>query len=225
MSESVPIKKLEVKTAPSPLLFLKQTEIPHVRHSSGKEREHKVVKGDTLYGIAWRYDLDPERLAQWNSIRNPDLILRAEKIRLTEPYPIKEKNQKAVQGGKEIVKKKIAWVHPYKITDMNSHTSNGKNIKYLGVFGDVVRAAADGLVVYSGSGLRAYGELVIIKHDNETMSAYAHNSERFVTEGDYIKVGGEIGRMGKTAAGKTLLHFEIRVRGRPVDPTNFLPPI
>jgi lipoprotein NlpD len=90
--------------------------------------------------------------------------------------------------------------------------------------GDSVRAAADGVVVYSGSGLVGYGELVIIKHDDRYLSAYGHNRRRLVAEGERVRAGQPIAEMGRTGAERDKLHFEIRRDGRPVDPLRYLPP-
>ena len=98
-----------------------------------------------------------------------------------------------------------------------------QGIDIVGDFGQPVRAARDGEVVYSGAGLIGYGELVIIKHSPELLSAYGHNRVRLVKEGDKIKAGQKIAEMGKNAANRVLLHFEVRKGGKPVDPLPLLP--
>ena len=92
-----------------------------------------------------------------------------------------------------------------------------------GASGASVRAAADGVVVYSGSGLVGYGELVIIKHNDAWLSAYGHNRARLVNEGAVVKAGQQIAVMGRTGAPRDMLHFEIRHNGKPVDPLQHLP--
>ena len=89
--------------------------------------------------------------------------------------------------------------------------------------GQPVRAAGDGRVVYSGSGLRGYGQLVIIKHNELYLSAYAHNSRIFVKENQIVKAGEHIADMGDTGTERVKLHFEIRYKGKPVNPLKFLP--
>src|SRR3546814_1902784 len=84
-------------------------------------------------------------------------------------------------------------------------------------------AAAGGVVVYSGSGLVGYGELVIVKHDDEWLSAYGHNRARLVNEGQVVKAGEQIAEMGRSGAARDMLHFEIRYNGKPVDPRAYLP--
>jgi lipoprotein NlpD len=101
---------------------------------------------------------------------------------------------------------------------------NAKGINIGGQLGEAVRATATGRVVYSGSGLRGYGELIIIKHNDHYLSAYAHNRKRLVREGDKVKAGDKIATMGRGNNGKALLHFEIRRDGKPVDPLKYVTP-
>lgn len=99
----------------------------------------------------------------------------------------------------------------------------GRGIELGGEMGTGVRAAADGEVVYSGEGLQAYGQLVIIRHGGSFLSAYAHNNRLHVEEGQQVQAGQQIAGMGRTNDGEVLLHFEIRRQGTPVDPLDFLP--
>ncbi len=101
-------------------------------------------------------------------------------------------------------------------------TQQGINI--AGSAGQPVQASADGVVVYSGAGLVGYGELIIIKHNDEWLSAYAHNRRRLVNEGMRVRAGDTIAEMGRSGASRDMLHFEIRRNGKPVDPLAFLPP-
>lgn len=98
-----------------------------------------------------------------------------------------------------------------------------KGIDLAGKAGDAVMAAADGRVVYAGSGLRGYGNLVIIKHNNVFLTAYAHNQSLLVKEDQVVKRGQKIAEMGNTDTDQVKLHFEIRRQGKPVDPTRYLP--
>jgi len=98
-----------------------------------------------------------------------------------------------------------------------------QGIDIAGSAGEPVVAASDGVVVYSGSGLVGYGELIIIKHSDEWLSAYGHNRKRLVQEGQRVKGGQPIAEMGSTGAPRDELHFEIRRNGRPVDPLQYLP--
>jgi len=102
--------------------------------------------------------------------------------------------------------------------------SKNKGLDVAGKAGDPVLAAADGKVVYAGAGLRGYGNLVIIKHNNTFLSAYAHNQALLVREDQAVKRGQTIAQMGNSDADQVKLHFEIRRLGKPVDPVKFLPP-
>ena len=99
-----------------------------------------------------------------------------------------------------------------------------KGIKLQGNVGDNVIAAEKGKIVYSGSGLIGYGKLVIVKHNNNFLSAYGHNSRIFVNQGETVKRGQKIAEVGRSNDGRPLLHFEIRKNGNPINPINILPP-
>ncbi len=119
----------------------------------------------------------------------------------------------------------INWMWPAAGT-VTSVFEEGKS-KGLGIagkLGDPVLAAADGRVVYAGSGLRGYGNLVILKHNATYLTAYAHNQTLLVKEDQAVKRGQKIAEMGNTDSDRVLLHFEIRKQGKPVDPARLLPP-
>jgi lipoprotein NlpD len=99
-----------------------------------------------------------------------------------------------------------------------------KGIDIAGRAGDPVVAAADGRVVYAGAGLRGYGNLIILKHNNTYLTAYAHNQALLVKEDQNVRKGQKIAEMGSTDTDRVKLHFEIRRQGKPVDPTRYLPP-
>jgi lipoprotein NlpD len=99
-----------------------------------------------------------------------------------------------------------------------------KGLVFTGKAGDPVLAAADGRVVYAGSGLRGYGNLVIVKHNTSYITAYAHNQTLLVKEDQAVRRGQKIAEMGSSDAERVQLHFEIRRLGKPVDPARLLPP-
>jgi len=99
----------------------------------------------------------------------------------------------------------------------------GKGIDIAGKYGDDVRAASDGRIVYVGSGLVGYGKVIIVKHDDRYLSAYAHNDEYLVREGEAVKRGQRIATMGLGPGQRPMLHFEIRLDGRAIDPQRLLP--
>ena len=102
--------------------------------------------------------------------------------------------------------------------------AKSKGLSIAGKAGDPVVAAADGRVVYAGSGLRGYGNLVIIKHNSTYLTAYAHNQTLLVKEDQVVRRGQKIAEMGSTDAESVKLHFEIRRQGKPTDPAKLLPP-
>jgi lipoprotein NlpD len=121
---------------------------------------------------------------------------------------------------------KIEWVWPAKgkIVGTFSDTANLKGIDIAGSAGAPVVASAGGTVVYAGTGLRGYGKLIIVKHNKTYLSAYAHNRDILVKEGDKVSKGQKIAEMGNTDASEVKLHFEIRRQGKPMDPARYLPP-
>ncbi|MCE3001621.1 MAG: peptidoglycan DD-metalloendopeptidase family protein, partial [Xanthomonadaceae bacterium] len=121
----------------------------------------------------------------------------------------------------------VRWRWPADGTPVNRFAAGDparQGIDVRGRAGAPVVAAADGEVVYSGNGLVGYGELIIIKHSAEFLSAYGHNRRRLVAEGQRVKAGQAIAEMGRAPNGFDALHFEIRRAGRPTDPLQFLPP-
>jgi lipoprotein NlpD len=117
-----------------------------------------------------------------------------------------------------------AWAWPVGGSVVQSfEQSSGKGIVLAGKLGDPVLAAADGRVIFSGNGPRGYGNLVIVKHDNDLLSVYAHNRSLAVKEGEAVKRGQKIAELGQSGTSSPRLHFEIRQQGKPVDPARYLP--
>jgi lipoprotein NlpD len=143
---------------------------------------------------------------------------------ITKPTPPSSRPESARVP--EIDDAKLDWTWPTsgKVIAGFSEGSNLKGIDIAGKAGQPVLASAAGRVVYAGAGLRGYGKLVIVKHNNTYLSAYAHNREILVKEGQQVSKGQKIGEMGDTDADQVKLHFEIRRLGKPIDPAKFLPP-
>ena len=145
------------------------------------------------------------------------------------PTPITRAPQtapKATTPVKPVTRSASGWAWPAKGQIIGRFSSNGslnKGIDIAGELGQPVLAASDGAVVYAGSGLRGYGELVIIKHSDTYVSAYGHNRRLLVQEGQQVKAGQTIAEMGSTGTDRVKLHFEIRRQGKPVDPLQYLP--
>lgn len=228
-----------------------------------QENENRVAtvtvqKGDTLFSIAQGHGIHYTELARWNRLRPPYALHVGQVLRLTSPADgyakaktvdaekhaakaDKEKTDTKSTGqtiakssatGKKISKgpaKKLtavtAWRWPVKgrvVKSFKANDTGRKGISIAGKSGQPVAAAAGGRVVYSGNGLISYGNLIIIKHDDDYLSAYAHNQELLVTEGDNVKANQVIARMGENN-GRAQLHFEIRKNGKPVNPLQYLP--
>jgi len=118
----------------------------------------------------------------------------------------------------------VAWAWPVNGTVIAGYDEvKNKGLDIGGKAGDAVVASADGRVVYAGAGLRGYGNLIILKHNNTFLTAYAHNQTLLVKEDQNVRKGQKIAEMGSTDSDRVALHFEIRRQGRPVDPTRFLP--
>jgi lipoprotein NlpD len=212
---------------------------------------YTVRAGDSLYAIAWRYRLDYRDLSRWNRLDNPDLIYPGQRLRLSGPARAPAGKQQTGARRAPPPPERIGtpaerapsapppaaaeappaapapgWHWPADgqlVAAFGAGAGAGKGIDIGGRPGDAVLAAADGRVVYSGSGLIGYGQLIIIKHNNTYLSAYGHNRALLVTEGDAVERGQRIAEMGIGPDRKPLLHFEIRLNGKPVDPLRQLP--
>jgi lipoprotein NlpD len=119
---------------------------------------------------------------------------------------------------------RLSWIWPTdgKVVGTFEEGKN-KGLDIAGKLGQRVMAASAGKVMYAGSGIRGYGNLVIVKHSNNVLSAYAHNRTILVKEGDPVSRGQAIAEMGNSDSDSVKLHFEIRQQGKPVDPSRFLP--
>ena len=119
----------------------------------------------------------------------------------------------------------VGWIWPAQGALLGGFDdAKNKGLDIGGRAGDAVIAAADGRVVYSGAGLRGYGNLIILKHNNTFLTAYAHNQTLLVKEDQAVKKGQKIAEMGNSDADRVKLHFEVRRQGKPVDPAKYLPP-
>ncbi|OWY39866.1 peptidase M23 [Xenophilus sp. AP218F] len=132
--------------------------------------------------------------------------------------PKTESSAPAAKGGEDAV----PWIWPTEGKLIKGYSDSSKGVDISGRMGQAIMAAGDGKVVYSGTGLRGYGKLIIIKHNKTFLSAYAHNSQLLVKEGQSVKKGQKIAEMGNSDADQVKLHFEIRRFGKPVDPMQYL---
>ena len=246
---------------------------------------HRVQAGDTLYGIAFRNNLDWRALAAWNGIAEPFVIRPGQLLRLTPPAgqrppatvagrapeparpaprpepaapppiprgpvgapapatpvaarpapapvetappPAAAEAPPAAQapaGGPDFRPGQWLWPTEGQVVARFAEGDRSRQgIAIAGTAGQPVRATAAGTVVYSGAGLVGFGELIIIKHDDQWLSAYGHNRRRLVAEGATVAAGQQIAELGRTGTSRDMLHFEIRRAGRPVDPLPLLP--
>jgi lipoprotein NlpD len=207
-----------------------------------------VRPGDTLYRIAVGNGISPLDLAMWNSVSPPYTIHPGQRLRLyppsgramARPVVVPAPRSRAPSGSVGPAAVPATPVAPVLVPGSSPFTwtwpADGsitrryvageptqQGIDIAGQEGQPVRAAADGVVVYSGSGLVGYGELVIVKHNDAWLSAYGHNRSRLVNEGQRVTAGQQIAQMGHTGAARDVLHFEIRYNGKPVDPLAYLP--
>lgn len=213
-----------------------------------KNGTYRVTTNETLYSIAWRYGLDYRDIAQRNQLTPPFHIQKGQLLYLTRSAPVKKSTalikmqqpnapmasssqKKKLSPSRTIILKAPArepsavisfWRWPAYGPVVSSFSSGSKGINIHGIAGSPIFATAAGKVVYSGHGLRGYGNLIIIKHNSKFLSAYAHNRKILVKEGDWVKNGQKIAEMGNTGIRDTQLHFEIRRNGRPVNPLMYL---
>jgi lipoprotein NlpD len=200
-----------------------------------------VQRGQNVYRIATENGLTALDLALWNDIPPPYTIHPGQRLRLypggqrgvaaTATPPGASSKSRAPAPAKPVpiaipATSNVAWRWPADGGVIQTYASGDptrQGIDIAGKAGQPVRAAADGVVVYSGSGLVGYGELVIVKHNDQWLSAYGHNRARLVNEGQLVKAGQQIAEMGRSGASRDMLHFEIRYNGKPVDPQQYLP--
>jgi murein DD-endopeptidase MepM/ murein hydrolase activator NlpD len=185
---------------------------------------YRVQPQDTLYSIAWRLGLNYRDLARWNGIGEDfhisvgQLLVLSPSASVASPPP---KPTPPVAAPPPIRTSGFGWPTA---AASPPRAVQGGGILIPGVLGQAVRATRGGRVVYNGNAIRGYGNLIIIKHDEQYLSAYAHNSDSLVREGENVSAGQLIAHMGESALHQPVLYFEIRDNGKPVDPLLLLSP-
>ncbi|RQV28693.1 M23 family peptidase [Burkholderia cenocepacia] len=181
---------------------------------------YRVNPGDTLAGIANAYGQRVQDVANWNRMAPTDAVSPGQVLRVAPPQAATSYGQPpaaAAQPGS------LAWPATGVVaTPFSAGKTRGVVIAASGP-DHSVRAAANGRVVYAGTGVKAYGPLVILKHDNGLITAYGHNGKLLVNEGDAVRQGQPVAEMGADASGRSTFEFEVRQNGKVVDPMNFLP--
>lgn len=219
----------------------------------GKPGYYAVRPGDTLRRIGAETGQSWQNIVRWNNLENPDRIEVGQVLRVIPPSatadssgavtrpvtppavvvpgsngttaaapssPVPAPARPAASGGDE----DVGWIWPSSGTLIAGFDeAKNKGLDIGGKAGDSVLAAADGRVVYAGAGLRGYGNLIILKHNNTYLTAYAHNQTLLVKEDQSVQRGQKIAEMGSSDADRVKLHFEIRRQGKPVDPSRYLP--
>jgi lipoprotein NlpD len=230
-------------SAPVAVTAVEAVKVMPGAENAGKPGYYTVQRGDTLTRIALDNGQTWRDLVSWNSLANANLIEVGQVLRVAPPGATVEASGVVVQpiGGTATVATPtkptpapptspaandeglgFAWPASGSVIAGFDEAKN-KGLDIAGKAGDPVLAAADGQVVYAGAGLRGYGNLIILKHNNTFLTAYAHNQALLVKEDQKVRKGQKIAEMGKTDADRVKLHFEIRRQGKPVDPAKYLP--
>ena len=176
----------------------------------------RVVPPRSAKAMTSKVEVKQEKPSAAKDVVKPSDKMKEEKLAKNEAR-VEKSNDVASDAGI-----KLSWPSKGNVIDRFDDGKN-KGIDISGKSGDPIQAAADGKVVYAGNSLRGYGNLVIVKHDNTYLTAYAHNKTLLVKEGDSVKKAQKIAEMGNTDADQVKLHFEVRKNGKPVDPMSYLP--
>lgn len=202
-----------------------------------------VRKGDTLFSISFAHGRSHQSVARINGIKPPYTIYPGQRIKVTGNAPVPsrkktttsrkqssktDKRTSSTKKKRKTVHRKstIKWAWPANGKIIRKYSANAPRKKGIGISGkrgQPINAAAPGKVVYSGDGLLGYGNLIIVKHNEAYLSAYAHSLSVFVKEGQQVKRGQKLASMGNNENGQPMLHFEIRRNGKPVNPVSYLP--
>ncbi len=194
---------------------------------------YRVERGDTVSKIARENRTSVSNIKRWNLLSNPDAIEVGQVLRVAPPAgtATASAGSSASTGSARadtLAQSKagpgVTLIWPAQGTVI--HTFDGKNSKGIDIAnaaGTPVVAAAAGSVVYAGNGLRGYGNMLIIKHADDYLTAYAHNRAILVKEGQRVQQGQQIAEMGDTDSNRIMLHFEVRYMGRSTNPARYLP--
>lgn len=215
-------------------------------------QSYVVQPGDTLYSIAWRHGLDQRELAAWNGMSDPNRLYVGQRLALSGTGSVASAASATAPGGRPASASSStqpasapasrpasrpaspvsgsagvpSWQWPVRGPLVARYGERGPlstGIGISGALGTDIVTSAPGRVVYAGTGLRDYGQLIIIEHSANWLSAYGHNRRILVAEGDQVRAGQKLAEMGPGPDNRPQLHFEIRRNGDPVDPMSLLP--
>jgi lipoprotein NlpD len=201
----------------------------HPQYSMNKTGHFYTVRpGDTLYAIAFLFDKNVERLASLNHISYPYALRVGQQINLATQgvvrtrAPIRHLQESIRRYTPRATNGSWLWPTEGQILKNNLTPVQAKGINIIGHQGQAIKASRAGVVAYAGGGLPGYGQLILIKHSNDYLSAYAFNSSILVKEGQSVVAGQHIANMGQLSSGIYGLHFEVRYRGEAVRPESYL---
>ncbi len=219
--------------------------LPNLMNSqhAGKPGYYTVKPGDTVMQIGRNTNQNWRDIVKWNNLESANQIEVGQVLRVvpldsngvaTKPPVVAAPAAPASAATPPLSplppaasaapEDDIPWMWPSTGALISGYDEvKSKGLKIAGKLGDPVYASADGRVVYAGSGLRGYGNLVILKHNETYLTAYAHNQTLLVKEDQTVRKGQRIADMGNSDADKVMLHFEVRRNGKPVDPAKYLP--
>ncbi|WP_232522485.1 peptidoglycan DD-metalloendopeptidase family protein [Chitinibacter sp. GC72] len=192
---------------------------------------YRVQTGDTLYRIARAHNQSVANLKSWNQLSDNQIVVgQLLRVRADgaskQPVPVSSKPPASKPTASATPAPKVSlslvWPHAGNLVGKYAPPRN-KGIDIAGKEGDPVLVAADGKVVYAGDGIRAYGNMVIVRHAGDYLTTYAHNQVLLVAEGAQVRQGQPIARMGKSGTDTVKLHFELRFKGQPTNPLVQLP--
>jgi lipoprotein NlpD len=209
--------------------------LPNLTNSlnAGKPGYYTVKPGDTVMQIGRNTNQNWRDIVKWSNLESANQIETGQVLRVAPPDnngstvarpPVVAAPISPVIPSSAATDEDIAWIWPGSGALISGYDeTKNKGLKIAGKLGDPVYASADGRVVYAGSGLRGYGNLVILKHNEIYLTAYAHNQTLLVKEDQIVRKGQRIADMGSSDADRVMLHFEVRRNGKPVDPSKYLP--
>lgn len=204
------------------LLLLVTTLLVACASQPERDRTYTVKRGDTLFAIASRHKMDWQDIARWNGIGRGHVIHVGQVLKL---YPSARQAAPASKPARAPIAPSPQWQWPVAdgTAQLTTRPNGGQGLTISGQLGAAIRAAAAGRVVYTGTGLLGYGQLVILKHNETYLSAYGHTQSVAVREGDAVVAGQQIATMGAGPQGGAMLYFEIRINGTPGNPLSYLP--